>query len=129
MQKSYPNSRIKFNFKTRSEVVPVFLGRYLNLDVSYVHHKPNSILIYLKEHISEANVPPGVRKNFGGLDSAFKEIKSRPDFWISLVERYSLQRYERVKLNRCIFEAFLSREVPDITNFFEASAGKPIVTS
>jgi hypothetical protein len=109
-----------------AEVVSIFLGRYLNLDVSYVHYKSNSIQIFLKECIAEASVPPGIRKNFGNLDTTFKEIKKRPDFWTSLVERYRLQRYERVNLNRCTFEAFLIGEVPDITSFFEAAAGKPI---
>ena len=66
--------------------------------------------------------PPGIRKNFGFLDSTFKEIKSRPDFWTSLVERYRLQRYERVNLNKDVFEIFFSGEVPDMTSFFEASA-------
>jgi hypothetical protein len=109
-----------------AEIISIFLARYLNLDVSFVHRKSNSIQIFLKEYISETNVPPGIRKNFGVLDSTFKEIKSRPDFWTSLVERYRLQRYERVNLNKDVFEIFLSGEVPDMTSFFEASAGKPI---
>ena len=109
-----------------AELVSIFLGCYLNLDVSYVHRKSNSIQIFLKEHVSENNISPGIRKNFGVLDSTFKEIKSRPDFWISLVERYRLERYERVNLNRCLFEAFLSGEIPDVTSLFETSAGKPI---
>ena len=104
----------------------LFLGRYLNLDVSFVHRKSNSIRIFLKEYKSDTEVPPGIRKNFGTLDYTFKEIRSRPDFWTSLVERYRLHRYERVNLNKDVFEVFLSGEIPDITSFFEASAGKPI---
>jgi hypothetical protein len=109
-----------------AELVSIFLGCYLNLDVSYVHRKSNSTQIFLKEYVSEKNIPPGIRKNFGVLDSTFKEIKSRPDFWISLVERYRLERYERVNLSRCLFEAFLSGEIPDVISLFETSAGKPI---
>jgi hypothetical protein len=109
-----------------AEILSLFLGRYLNLDVSFVHRKSNSIRIFLKEYKSDTEVPPGIRKNFGILDTTFKEIKSRPDFWTSLVERYRLHRYERVNLNKDVFEVFLSGEVPDITSFFEASAGKPI---
>ena len=109
-----------------AEIISIFLGRYLNLDVSFVHRKSNSILIFLKEYRSDTDVPPGVRKNFGTLDYTFKEIKSRPDFWTSLVERYRLHRYERINLNRDVFEVFLSGEVPDITSFFEAFAGKSI---
>lgn len=109
-----------------AEILSMFLGRYLNLDVSFVHRKSNSIRIFLKEYRSDTEVPPGVRKNFGILDYTFKEIKSRPDFWTSLVERYRLHRYERVNLNKDVFEVFLSGGIPDITSFFEASAGKSI---
>lgn len=109
-----------------AETLSVFLGRYLSLDVSFVHRKSNSILIFLKEYKSDTEIPPGIRKNFGTLDYTFKEIRSRPDFWTTLVERYMLHRYERVNLNRDVFEVFLSGEVPDITSFFEAFAGKPI---
>ncbi len=109
-----------------AELLSLFLGRYLNFDVSFVHHKSNSIRIFLKEYKSDTDIPPGIRKNFGILDSTFKEIRSRPDFWTSLVERYRLHRYERVNLNRDVFEVFLSGEIPEITSFCEASAGKPI---
>lgn len=109
-----------------AEALSIFLGRYLNLDVSFVQRKSNSILIFLKEYKSDTEIPPGVRKNFGILDYTFKEIKSRPDFWTTVVERYILHRYERVNLNKDIFEVFLSGEVPDITSFFEAFAGKSI---
>ncbi|WP_440946310.1 hypothetical protein ACSAZL_19955 [Methanosarcina sp. T3] len=109
-----------------AEAISIFLGRYLNLDVSFVHRKSNSIRIFLKEHRSDMEVPPGIRKNFGTLDYTFKEIRSKPEFWTSLVERYRLQRYQRVNLNKDVFEAFLSGEIPDVTSFFEASAGKPI---
>ncbi|HOW14906.1 hypothetical protein [Methanosarcina sp.] len=109
-----------------AEAISIFLGRYLNLDVPFVHRKSNSIRIFLKEHRSDTDVPPGIRKNFGTLDYTFKEIKSKPDFWTSLVEKYRLQRYQRINLNRDVFETFLSGEIPDITSYFEASAGKPI---
>ena len=109
-----------------AEILSLFLGRYMSFDVSFVHRKSNSIRIFLKEHKSDTEIPPGIQRNFGILDSTFKEIKSRPDFWTSLVERYRLHRYERVNLNKDVFEIFLSGEVPDITSFFEASAGKPI---
>jgi hypothetical protein len=109
-----------------AEAISIFLGRYLNLDVSFVHRKSNSIRIFLKEHRSDMDVPPGIRKNFGTLDYTFKEIRSKPEFWTSMVERYRLQRYQRINLNRDVFETFLSGEIPDVTNFFEASAGKSI---
>jgi hypothetical protein len=108
------------------ELISIFLGRYLNMDVSFVHRKSNSIRIFLKEHRSDLDIPPGIRKNFGTLDYTFKEIRSKPEFWISLVERYRLQRYQRINLNKDVFESFLSGEIPDVTGFFEASAGKPI---
>ena len=40
-----------------AEIISIFLARYLNLDVSFVHRKSNSIQIFLKEYISETNVP------------------------------------------------------------------------
>jgi len=109
-----------------AELISIFLGRYLNLDISFVHRKSNSIRIFLKEYRSDMEVPPGIRKNFGTLDYTFKEIRSKPEFWTSLVERYRLQRYQRINLNKDLFETFLSGEIPDVTSFFEASAGKPI---
>jgi hypothetical protein len=109
-----------------AEAISIFLGRYLSLDVSFVHRKSNSIQIFVKEHRSDMDVPPGIRKNFGTLDFTLKEIRSRPDFWISLVEKYRLQRYQRINLNRDVFETFLSGEIPDISSFVEAIAGKPI---
>ncbi|TFH03640.1 MAG: hypothetical protein E4H06_04165 [Methanosarcina sp.] len=108
------------------ELISIFLGRYLNLDVSFVHRKSNSISIFLKEHRSDLEIPSGIRNNFGTLDYTLKEIRSKPEFWTSLVERYRLQRYQRVNLNKDVFETFLSGEIPDVANFFEASAGKPI---
>lgn len=110
-----------------AEVLSIFLGRYLDLDVSFIHRKSNSIQIFLKEYKSDTEIPPGIRKNFGTLDYTFKEIKSRPDFWTTLVERYMLHRYERINLNKDVFEVFLSGGVPDITSFFEAFAGKSIL--
>lgn len=109
-----------------AEAISVFLGLYLNFDVPFVHRKSNSIRIFLKEHRSDMDIPPGIRKNFGTLDYTFKEIKGKPEFWTSLVERYRLQRYQRINLNRDVFETFLSGKIPDVTSFFEASAGKPI---
>ncbi|RXA21221.1 hypothetical protein EQO05_01950 [Methanosarcina sp. MSH10X1] len=109
-----------------AEAFSIFLGRYLNFDVSFVHRKSNSILIFLKEYKSDTEIPPGIRKNFGTLDYTFKEIKNKPDFWTTLVERYMLHRYERVNFNRDVFEVFLSGEIPDITSFLETFAGKPI---
>lgn len=109
-----------------AELISIFLGRYLNFDVSFVHRKSNSIRIFLKEYRSNMDVPPGVRKNFGTLDYTFKEIKSKPDFWTSLIERYRLQRYQRVNINKDIFETFISGGIPDVIGFFETSAGKPI---
>jgi hypothetical protein len=109
-----------------AEAISVFLGRYLNFDVPFVHRKSNSIYIFLKEHRSDTDIPPGIRKNFGTLDYTFKEIRSKPDFWAPLVERYRLQRYQRVNLNKDVFEMLLSGSIPDVSCFFETSAGKPI---
>ncbi|WP_269848565.1 hypothetical protein [Methanosarcina horonobensis] len=89
-----------------AEAVSIFLGRYLNLDVPFVHRKSNSIRIFLKDHKSDMDVPPGIRKNFGTLDYTFKEIRSKPDFWTSLVERYRLQRYERINLTGMYLNPF-----------------------
>ncbi len=47
-----------------AEILSMFLGRYLNLDVSFVHRKSNSIRIFLKEYRSDTEIPPGVRKKF-----------------------------------------------------------------
>ena len=110
-----------------SEKICIFLALYLNLDVSFVHRKSNSVRIYLREYSSIGlELPPGVIKHFGAFDAVFKEIRSRPDFWISLIGRYKQQRYQRVNLQKDVFEAFLLGEVPDVASFYEESAGKPI---
>lgn len=110
-----------------SEIITIFLARHLKMDISFVHRKSNSIQIYLQESgIEGPELPPGIKKNFGHLDAAFKEIRSQPDFWNLLIERYRKHRYDRVNLNRKVFEGFLVGDVPDISKYFEASAGRPI---
>ncbi|MDD3041364.1 MAG: hypothetical protein PHW56_00170 [Methanosarcinaceae archaeon] len=110
-----------------AEMISIFLALYLDMDVSFVHRKSNSFQVYLKEYRAAGReIPPGVKKYFGALDSAFREIKNWPDFWIPLIENYRQHRYDYVSLPGEVFEAFLGGEVPDMRKYLEAPSSRPI---
>lgn len=110
------------------ETVCLFLARWLDLDLETVYLKSNSTTIYLKPFVrNEAQeIPPGVLKYFGSMDGMYREIERKPDFWNTLTELYKFFNYQRVNIDRNLFEAFAAGEFPDIKKYFEIKAGRPI---
>ena len=111
-----------------AETVSLFLARWMNLEVEVVHRKSNSTTIYLKPFVRHepGEIPPGVLKYFGSMDRMYREIERKPDFWKTLVELYKFFNYQRVNIDRNLFEAFAAGEYPNINKYFEMKAGRLI---
>jgi hypothetical protein len=110
------------------EAVCIFLSRWMNLDVEAIHRKSNSITIYLKSFVRHdlQELAPGVRKYFGSRDILYREIEKKPEFWTNLAELYLKFDYQRVNLDKDLFEALVAGKRPDITKYFEIEAKRPI---
>lgn len=110
------------------ETVCLFLARWMSLDVEAVHRKSNSTTIYLKPFArhEQGEIPPGVLKYFGSMDSMYGEIERKVDFWKTLVELYKFFNYQRINIDRDLFEAFAAGEYPDIKKYFEVKAGRKL---
>lgn len=110
------------------EIVCIFLSRWMDLDVEALHRKSNSITVYLKSFIRHdpQEIPTGLKKHFGSKDLLYREIESKPDFWITLVELYQKFNYQRVNLDKDLFEAFVAGKVPDISKYFEIKADRSL---
>ncbi len=110
------------------ETVCLFLARWMNLDLETVYRKSNSTTIYLKpftRHEAQ-EIPSGVLKYFGSMDRMYREIERKPDFWKTLVELYKFFNYQRVNIDKDLFEAFAAGEYPDIRKYFELKAGRSL---
>ena len=103
------------------EAVCIFLSRWMNLDVEALHRKSNSITVYLKSFVRHdlQEISPGVKKYFGSRDLLYREIERKPDFWITLAELYQKFNYQRVNLDKDLFEALVAGKLPDITNILK----------
>ncbi len=110
------------------EVVSIFLSRWMDLDTEALHRKSNSIAIYLKHPVRHniQDVTPGVRKHFGSKDILYREIERKPAFWVTLAELYTKFNYQRVNLDKSLFEALLAGKLPDITKYFEIKADRSL---
>ena len=110
------------------EAVCIFLSRWMNLDVEAMHRKSNSITIYLKSFIRHdlQEVAPGVRKYFGSRDLLYREVEKKPEFWVTLAELYQKFNYQRVNLDKDLFEALVAGKLPDITKYFEIKADRSL---
>ena len=110
------------------EVVCIFLSRWVNLDVEAIHRKSNSITIYLRSFIRQdlQEVAPGIRKYFGSRDILYREFERKPEFWTNLAELYLKSNYQRVNLDKDLFEALVAGRLPDITKYFEIEANRSI---
>ncbi|MDD3041365.1 MAG: hypothetical protein PHV51_04170 [Methanosarcinaceae archaeon] len=110
------------------KTVSVFMGRWMGLDVDSVYRKAASLTVYFKKFIQEDSweVPPGVLKHFGSRDSAYREIERKPEYWTTLIELYRISSYQRINIDRGLFEAFAAGDVPDIRKYFENRVGRPL---
>jgi hypothetical protein len=61
------------------------------------------------------------------MESTFREIQKKPEFWKNLIKIYKEQNYQRLSMNKKVFEAFVSGDLPsvdDIAREFELFTGK-----
>lgn len=63
---------------------------------------------------------------FGGMDEVIKAIKSRPDFWKTVIFGHLLSNYSMVTVHRNYFEDLLAGKVPMGEITIETLAKKPI---
>ncbi|WP_440946311.1 hypothetical protein ACSAZL_19960 [Methanosarcina sp. T3] len=110
------------------EAVCIFLSRWMDLDVEALHRKSNSITVYLRHFIRHdtQDISTGVRKHFGAKDLLYREIERKPDFWVTLAELYQKFNYQRVNLDKNLFEALVAGKLPDITKYFELKADRSL---
>ncbi len=107
-----------------------FLAKQMKLDVRGLFSRSNVTKVYFKrfEFLDYQKVPKGVEEHFGAMESTCREIQKRPDFWKNLIKTYRHQNYQRLSMNRKIFEAFVSGNVPSVADMarnFELVVGKP----
>ena len=108
----------------------LYLAKQMKLDVQGLFCKSNVTKVYFKrfEFLDYQKVPRGLEEYFGSLDDTFREIQKRPDFWKNLIKTYRQQNYQRLSINRKIFEALVSGNIPSVTDMarnFELVVGKP----
>jgi hypothetical protein len=110
------------------EVACIFLSRWAGLDAEALHRRSNSITVYLRPFVRHdmLEATPGVRNLFGSRDILFREIERKPAFWMTLAELYTKFNYQRVNLDKSLFEALLAGKLPDITKYFEVKADRPL---
>lgn len=108
----------------------LYMAKQMKLDIQGVFCRSNVTKIYFKrfEFLDYQKVPKGLEKYFGPMESAFREIQKKPEFWKNLIKTYRQQNYQRLSINRKTFEAFVSGDLPsvaEVTRNFELDTGKP----
>ncbi|MHC1756078.1 MAG: hypothetical protein AB9861_11730 [Methanosarcina sp.] len=108
----------------------LYLAKQMKLDVQGLFSRSNVTKVYLKrfEFLNYEKVPKGLEEHFGPMEGTFKEIQRKPDFWKNLIKIYKQQNYQRLSMNKKVFEAFVSGNLPsvdDMAREFELFAGKP----
>ncbi len=108
----------------------LFMAKQMKLDVQGLFSKSNVTNVYFKrfEFLNHQKVPKGVEEHFGSMESTFREVQRRPDFWKNLIKTYKQQNYQRLSINRRVFETFISGNIPSVaemTRYFELAVGKP----
>lgn len=108
----------------------LYLAKQMKLDVHGLFNRSNVTKIYFKrfEFLEYQKVPKGLEEHFGPMEGTLREVQKRPDFWKNLIKTYREQNYQRLSMNRKIFEAFVSGNVPSVVDMarnFELVVGKP----
>ena len=83
----------------------------------------------IRVELSKSNKKEGYDSlitSFGGLNEVIQAIKSRPDFWKSIINGHLLSNYNMVTVHRNYFEDLLSGKVPMGEITIETLAKKPI---
>jgi len=108
----------------------LYLAKQMKLDVQGLFNRSNVTKIYFKrvEFLNYEKVPKGFEEQFGSMEGTFREVQKRPEFWKNLIKTYRQQNYQRLSMNKKVFEAFVSGNLPsvdDMAREFELLAGKP----
>jgi hypothetical protein len=107
-----------------------YLAKQMKLDVQGLFCRSNVTKVYFKriEFLDFQKVPKGLEEHFGPMESTFREIQKRPEFWKNLIKSYRQQNYQRLSMQRSTFEAFVSGNLPSVAEVirnFESITGKP----
>jgi len=110
--------------------VALYLVKQMKLDVQGMYSRSNVTKLYLKrfKYLDYEKVPEGFEGHFGSMDGTFREIRKKPDFWKNLIQLYRQHNYQRISIQKTIFEGLVSGRVPDVADMvrdFEFLAGKP----
>jgi hypothetical protein len=108
----------------------LYLSKQMKLDVQGLFCRSNVTKVYFKRFgfLDYQKVPKGLEEHLGPMDSTFREIQRKPEFWKNLIKTYRQQNYQRLSMHRKTFEAFVSGELPsvaEVTREFELITGKP----
>lgn len=108
----------------------LYLAKQMKLDVQGLFCRSNVTKVYFKrfEFLDYQEVPKGLEEHFGPMESTFREIQKKPEFWKNLIKTYRQQDYQRLSIHRKTFEAFVSGEPPSVAEVirnFELITGKP----
>lgn len=108
----------------------LFLAKQMKMDVQGLFNRSNVTKVYFKrfEFLNYEKVPKGLEEHFGPMENTFREIQRKSDFWKNLIKLYKQQNYQRLSINKKIFESFVSGDLPsvdDMAREFELFAGKP----
>jgi hypothetical protein len=110
--------------------VALYLAKQMKLDVQGLYSRSNVTKLYLKRfnYLNYEKVPGGLEEHFGSMDGTYREIRKKPDFWRNLIHLYRQHNYQRISMNKKIFESLVSGRIPDVADIardFEFLAGKP----
>ncbi|WP_269848563.1 hypothetical protein [Methanosarcina horonobensis] len=83
----------------------LFLAKHMKLDIQGLFSKSNVTKVYFKrfEFLDYEKVPKGLEEYFGPMESTFKEIQRKPEFWKNLIKIYRDQNYQRLSMNKKSF--------------------------
>ncbi len=113
-----------------AHLIALYLAKQMKLDVQGLYSRSNVTKLYLRRfnYLDYEKVPGGFEEHFGSMDSTFREIRKKPDFWRNLIQLYRQHNYQRISMHKKIFESLVSGSMPDLADIardFEFLAGKP----
>ena len=120
-----PPQKIRFVARMLAQYLVKNSPEHSPLEITSVFNLDGGIRIEL----SRSNKKQGYESlitSFGGLNEVIQAIKSRPDFWKSIINGHLLSNYNMVTVHRNYFEDLLSGKVPMGEITIETLAKKPI---
>jgi len=110
-----------------AEHIALFLAKWKQLDIDDLYRRSKSIRIdFKKSTVVFDEVPSGIMKHFGHLDSIHKELYKKEAFWVELVNAYKTTGYNMVAIPKNQFEFIAAGDVPDGIPIFETVTNHPI---